>query len=235
MILFDDQDAPETPREGPLRVHETAGCRAGPHQGHRRRRRRRQRGQPHDRRPAARHRVHRRQHRPAGAAEVPRADQAADRQPAHQGPGRRRRPGCRAQGGARGHRAHPRGAGGGGHGLPDRRPGRRHGHRRGADHRLAGGRDRRPDRGGGHQALRLRGAAPHAAGGARGRGAAQRGRHADHDPQRAPAQLRGARHAPARGLPHRRRRAAPGGAGHQRPDHRSRARSTSTSRTCGRS
>ena len=43
------------------------------------------------------------------------------------------------------------------HGLRHRRPGRRHRHRRRADHRLAGGRDRRPDRGRRHQAVRLRG------------------------------------------------------------------------------
>ena len=47
----------------------------------------------------------------------------------------------------------------------------------------------------------------------------ERGRHADHHPQRAAAQLRRARHAALRGLPHRRRRAAAGRAGHQRPDH----------------
>ena len=44
----------------------------------------------------------------------------------------------------------------------DRRPRRRHRHRRGADHRVARGRDRRADRGGGDQAVLLRGAAAHA-------------------------------------------------------------------------
>ena len=67
------------------------------------------------------------------------------------------------------------------------------------------------------------------------RGAARQGRHAHHHPQR-PAQGRGPEgDVDRRRLPRRRRRAAPGRPGHQRPDHRARASSTSTSPTCARS
>ena len=126
-------------------------------------------------------------------------------------PRRRRRPRDRPQGGARGHRADPRAARGRRHDLPHRRPRRRHRHRRASPviASLAAeigaltvavvtkpfafeGRRRM------HQAETRR------------RGAARGGRHADHHSQRAPAQLRRARHAAHRRVPDRRRRAAPG-------------------------
>ena len=61
------------------------------------------------------------------------------------------------------------------------------------------------------------------------------GRHPGRDPER-PAAVAG-READLdhRGVPHGRRRAPPGRAGHHRPDHRARASSTSTSPTCARS
>ena len=60
---------------------------------------------------------------------------------------------------------------------------------------------------------------------------ARAGRHAHHDPEPEAARSRRRRHVDGRGVPQGRRGAAPGGAGHQRPDHPDRHRSTSTSPT----
>ena len=86
-----------------------------------------------------------------------------------------------------------------------------------------------------HQAVQLRGRPAPARRREGGRGAARQGRHADHDPQRPAQGRRPEEHLHRRCLPRRRRRAAPGRPGHQRPDHRARPRSTSTSPTCARS
>ena len=71
-------------------------------QGDRRRRWRRQRRQHDDRVAPRRRRVHRRQHRRAGARGQPGADEDPARRRAHQGPRRRRQPRDRPQGRARG-------------------------------------------------------------------------------------------------------------------------------------
>ena len=57
----------------------------------------------------------------------------------------------------------------------------------------------------------------------RHRAAAREGRHADHHPQRPPAAGGREAHVDHRRLPHRRRRAAAGRAGHHRPDHGARS------------
>ena len=97
--------------------------------------------------------------------------------------------------------------------------GRRHRHRRRARRGADRPRARRADRRDRDQAVRLRGLAPRA--GRRGGhpGARRRGRHADRRAEQ-PAAV-GARQADVdgRGVPRRRRRAAPGRPGHLRPDH----------------
>ena len=108
------------------------------------------------------------------------------------------------------------------HGLHHRRRGRRHRHRRRARRRADRPRARRADRRDRLQAVRLRGLAPRAGRRAGHPGARRRGRHADRRAEQ-PAAV-GARQADVdgRGVPRRRRRAAPGRAGHLRPDHAAR-------------
>ena len=184
-------------------------------------------------------RVHRGEHRPPGAALEPRAREDPDRRQAHQGSGRRRQPRRGAAGGRRGHREDLRRPRGRRHGLHHHRPrrGNRHGRRaRGGLHRRAARRrDRgRPHRGRGDAALRPRGQAAHGPGPGGARPAQGVRRLGHRHSQRPAAPDRGPQHAGLRGLPRRRRRAATGRPGDQRHHHRSRARSTSTSPTCGR-
>ncbi len=106
-----------------------------------------------------------------------------------------------------------------GHGLHHRGRGRRHGHRRGAGRGPRGARARRADRRHHHQAVRLRGHAPPAGRRGRHQGAVRRGRHADRRAQQPAAVGAGQADVDGRGLPRRRRRAAPGRPGHLGPDH----------------
>ena len=80
----------------------------------------------------------------------------------------------------------------------------------------------RADRRRRHAAVRLRGQEARRAGRAGHRRAVGEGRHAARDPERPPAAGRQPVDADHGGVPGRRRRAAPGRAGHHRPDHRAR-------------
>ena len=115
----------------------------------------------------------------------------------------------RAEGGAEGRR----------HGLRHRRQGRRHRHRRRARHRRDRARARVADRGRRHASVRLRGPQARRPGGGRHPHAAREGRHADHHPQRPAAAGGREAHLDRGRVPDRRRRAAPGRAGHHRSDH----------------
>ncbi len=124
----------------------------------------------------------------------------------------------------------PRGRGGGArpaegraarlrHGLRHRGRGRRHRNRRRAGRRAHRARARRAHRRHRHDAVPLRGNPAARRGRQRGRGAARRLRHGHRHPERPPA--RGARPLDVddRRVQDRRRRPAPGRAGHLRPHH----------------
>ena len=84
------------------------------------------------------------------------------------------------------------------HGLHRRGRRGRDRHRRRAGHRAARADRRRADRRHRDQAVRVRGQPPRQAGRGRARGAERRGRHADRDPQRAPAHRAVAQHLDGR-------------------------------------
>ena len=140
-----------------------------------------------------------------------------NRRQADQGPGRRGVAQRGPAGRPRGHRADHLGPRRSGHGLRDDRPRGGHRHRGRAGHRQPRQRAGRPDGGGRHQAVQVRGAAAAAPGGARPGGAARVRRHDDHDSQRAAAHRHRSLGDAARGVRHRRRRAASGHSGHLGP------------------
>ena len=103
-----------------------------------------------------------------------------------------------------------------GHGLHRRRSRRRDRHGRRSDRGPHRAGDRRADRRHHHEAVRLRGHPPRGGRPGRDRRARGRGRHADRRPQQPPAERARPAHLDGRGVPRRRRRAAPGRSGRQR-------------------
>ena len=163
------------------------------------------------------------QHGRPGAAPVGRAAQDPHRRQDHARPGRRRRPRHRPARRRGGRREDLRGAQGLGHGLHHRGHGRRHRLRRRAGHRGDRARPGRADHRRRHQAVQLRGRPPPAQ-----RREGDRGAASDkvdtlitipNDRLKDVVQKETSHR---RRVPRRRRRAAPGRPGHQRPDHRAR-------------